>query len=105
MAARKPFSYTAAGPIKYSIPMPVLIPTDYKQCQTTITPAHSAFRMGPKPREERCTHPPAYVAYEVRKDDWGRKGTMSVCEACSKVLLSKIDRNTARLALLPSRYR
>lgn len=67
-------------------PTKPLTPPDRKRCQTVITPRHSFMMLGPPPKSERCTNPPAFLATERQPGPDGQRGSMSVCEHCRDVM-------------------
>lgn len=63
-----------------------LTPPDTKRCQAEWT-RYNAFVMGgPTRTRERCPEKPLFVAREKEVGPDGRRGSMSVCAACRKVL-------------------
>lgn len=80
--------------------MTQLIPADPKQCQCEITPAHGAFRLGPRPRPERCTNEPTFIVTELIAGDDGLKGEMSLCASCAAELMKKPE-IASRVQLTP----
>lgn len=77
-----------------------LEPADLTRCQCVITPAHGAFRLGPRPRPERCTNEPTYIAKEIAPGEDGLMGEMSLCEGCAEEMLTKPE-IAARVQLVP----
>ncbi len=66
-----------------------LIPPDLKQCQVVIS-TYKPFILGGRPKKvERCTNMPTVIARETKKGKDGRKGAMSLCDSCKKVLLEE----------------
>ena len=62
-----------------------LEPPDEKQCQCMITPAHSPFAFGPRPKPQRCKNPTAFIATEPPVN--GKvQGSMGVCDTCVEEL-------------------
>ena len=59
-----------------------LIPADPLRCQSIITPAHSPFAFGPRPKPTRCENKPATIATETRAQKDGQRGSMSLCSEC-----------------------
>lgn len=77
-----------------------LIPPDYNRCQCEITPAHGPFRLGPRPRPERCENKPDFLAVEIVPGKDGVHGSMTLCVGCAKVMLEDADLR-ARVQLQP----
>lgn len=65
--------------------MKALTPPDLTRCQAEKR-AGSFMTLGPRPME-RCESQPTVIATERRKGSDGRKGSMSLCEACQGVLV------------------
>lgn len=68
-----------------------LIPPDFDRCQCEITPAHGAFRLGPRPNSQRCVNPPEFLAVEVVPGADGRRGSMCLCLGCAQRMLENED--------------
>lgn len=80
---------------------PPLEPADRVRCQCEITPAHGPFRLGPRPRPERCPRPTRWIAYERQPDEDGRVGAMGLCDTCTPQLKKSPQGPTTRLAVVP----
>lgn len=77
-----------------------LIPPDFSRCQCEIRPAHGPFRLGPKPKHERCSSPPSFLAVEVVPGADGQHGSMTLCLPCAQQMLEDADLR-ARVQLQP----
>lgn len=64
-----------------------LTPPDYKRCQCDITPAHGAFRLGPRPKPQQCANKPDFLAVELVAGKDGQRGSMSLCLGCAQKLM------------------
>lgn len=77
-----------------------LTPPDFKRCQAERR-IYQPFVMGGKVnRVERCESPPDFLAVEIKPGEDGLRGSMSLCLACSKVMLENADLR-ARVQLQP----
>ena len=62
-------------------------PPDLTRCESLERAPHNPFSFGPKPRWERCTNAPSWVAQEAKPSEIdGYQGAMSVCEDCRSIL-------------------
>ncbi len=64
-----------------------LTPSDKKRCQALVPNGESFMTLGGRPGRVRCSSVPAVIAKENEPGSDGRKGSMSLCESCSKVFL------------------
>lgn len=71
-----------------------LIPPDVDQCQA-IKPGDSFMRLGGQHRPHRCTAKPTVIAEENKPGTDGRKGSMSLCENCKRVMVEQLGADFA----------
>jgi len=76
---------------------PKLIPADRKQCQAEKPNGHSFMTLGGVPGHVRCKNKPVVIAKEIKPGADGQRGSMSLCEDCKKVFLSKFGEGFAKL--------
>jgi len=74
-----------------------LTPPDKKRCQAEVPNGNSFMTLGGRPGRVRCSNVPAFIAKEKRAGKDGRKGSMSLCEECSKVFSAQMGPNYADL--------
>lgn len=68
-----------------------LIPADPQRCQAEQK-IYQPFVMGGSVRRtERCTALPVFIAVELKPGADGRRGSMSLCLKCAKVMLDDAD--------------
>jgi hypothetical protein len=53
--------------------------------------------LGGKPGLERCTKKPSVIATENKPGKDGRKGSMSLCDDCAKVLVEQLGPSYATM--------
>ena len=63
--------------------MAKLIPPDLSRCQCEITEGYSFMTLG-KPQPVRCKAKPKWIAIEKKPGLDGKRGSMSLCEACKE---------------------
>lgn len=66
-----------------------LTPPDKEQCQADKPNTNTFMTMGgvsPNQRYIRCTAKPTAIVHEMKAGADGRKGAMSLCDDCLKVL-------------------
>lgn len=66
-----------------------LIPPDLKRCQAEHREG-SFMTLGPR-RMVRCDKPPVFLAVEIIAGKDGRRGAMSLCLDCAKVMMDVED--------------
>jgi hypothetical protein len=75
-----------------------LTPPDKKRCQAEVPNGHSFMTLGGTPGGRvRCSNIPAFIAKENKPGKDGRKGSMSLCESCSKVFVDTLGPSFATL--------
>lgn len=67
---------------------PPLIPPDSKRCQTEWQ-GGSFMTFGPRPMI-RCDKTPVVIATEIKADEYGRHGSMSLCGEHMDVIQQKM---------------
>lgn len=69
----------------------IIDPVDPTQCQALLPSRHSAFSLGPPPKErQRCTNRPTYIVNEIEKGKDGEYGAMSLCVDCKNVFITQM---------------
>ena len=63
-----------------------LIPPDVERCQAEVTKYNAFVMGGPTKTVERCTARPKWIAVEKQPGLDGKRGSMSLCDSCKKVL-------------------
>jgi hypothetical protein len=66
-----------------------LVPPDYERCQCEIKQG-SFLTLGPR-RYERCSNKPVWLAVELVAGKDGRRGSMTLCNDCAKVMMDIKD--------------
>lgn len=74
-----------------------LVRPDKKRCQAEKPNGHSFMTLGGVPARERCKDKPVYIATEKRPNGDGKIGSMSLCEACAKVMVKQLGNDYADL--------
>lgn len=64
-----------------------LIPPDKTRCQAEFTINQPFIFGGTCRRVERCSNEPVFLAVELTPGKDGRRGAMSLCLKCAKVIL------------------
>jgi hypothetical protein len=83
--------------------MKPLTPPDRERCQAEKPNGNSFMTLGGRPGRERCASPPTVIAYETKPGVDGRKGSMSLCEACQEVAIKQLGRGALRFAPISAR--
>lgn len=65
---------------------PKLTPPDLKQCQAEKPNGHTFMTLGGRPGLERCRTKPVWIAKEIKPGEDGQRGSMSLCNACRRVM-------------------
>lgn len=63
-------------------------PPDVNQCQAESL-SSSFMTLGPR-KMVRCTNKPIWIATEVKPGEDGEIGNMSLCDACSIIMIDKL---------------
>lgn len=69
-----------------------LIPPDKKRCQAQIADG-SCMSFGPR-KFRQCNNIPTVIVREKKKDQWGRRGSMSLCDSCLSVAKNKLGKKS-----------
>lgn len=68
-----------------------LTPPDLKRCQA-VAQTYNPMAFGSCHRENRCQRVSVYIAKETKPASDGKRGSMSLCAACSKIALEKLGK-------------
>jgi hypothetical protein len=71
-----------------------LVPPDKRQCQAEKRMG-SFMSFGGVPKLVRCTKRAVWIATEVKKGKDGRRGSMSLCDACAGVMTEQLGKDYA----------
>lgn len=67
-----------------------LIPPDVNQCQAQKPNGNTFMTLGGRPGYVRCKEKPVVIVTENKPGRDGRKGSMSLCAACWRVMLKQL---------------
>lgn len=82
--------------------LPQLEPPDPKRCQAEKPNGHTFMTLGGRPGLVRCENKPVTIATEVAPGKDGRRGSMSLCNDCWRVMVKQLGGFYASFEPLPA---
>jgi hypothetical protein len=80
-----------------------LTPPDLQQCQAEKPNGQNFMTMGGRHKMIRCKKKPLFIVTEKAPDEYGLKGSMSLCPDCLTVFLKQMPDGHAEVARIERR--